>query len=105
MNEKEKNITKGLSDLLITDVFMKHGIEQKKRNLTPEQKEQIRSLVEDLQNQVEQFLHKTSQTPPTVVHNASKAGGTPAPEKSIEPTRPRRRLTFKRNGEGSESND
>ncbi|MBL0386531.1 hypothetical protein JJB07_07705 [Tumebacillus sp. ITR2] len=107
MNEKEKNVAKGLSDLLITDVFIKHGVEQKKRNLTPDQKAQIKSLVQDLQNQVEQYLQKTAQTPP-VVTPGPNASATPTPEKKSESSRPRRRLTLKRNtesqGDESDSN-
>jgi spore coat protein W len=93
--QNPKHISKGLSDLLITDVFLKHGVEQKKRNLTPEQKEQVRNLVQDLQAQVEQYLQKTQETKPII----TPANSAPSPEKT-EPERQRRRLALPKKQDG-----
>jgi len=70
-------ITKGLSELLITDAFMKHNISEEsvRRKLSPEQKSQIRSLVGDLQAQVDQFLKGQNSSVPDLP-------SAPAPEAS-----------------------
>ncbi|PWK07414.1 hypothetical protein [Tumebacillus permanentifrigoris] len=95
--QNPKHITKGLSDLLITDVFLKHGVEQKQRNLSPEQKEQVRNLVQDLQAQVEQYLQKTSETKPVITHSnnvPASASTDPAVAEQTESKRPHRRLSL-----------
>lgn len=93
--QNPKHISKGLSDLLITDVFLKHGVEQKKRNLSPEQKEQVRNLVQDLQAQVEQYLQKTVETKPVITPINHVPASAPTSEET-QPTRPRRRLSLKK---------
>jgi hypothetical protein len=56
MSDADK-VTKSLSDLIIADTFIKHGVtNDKRRNLDPEQKQQIRELVDDLKRQVDQFV-------------------------------------------------
>jgi spore coat protein W len=60
MSDADK-VTKSLSDLIITDTFLKHGItDDKRRNLTDDQKQQIRDLVEDLKQQVDQFVKNST---------------------------------------------
>lgn len=90
-NSNQHDITKGLGELLITDVFLKHGItEQKTRTLSPEQRAHVRSLVQDLQAQVEQFIHQTEQQKPVITPASSSQAETG------ETPRPRRRLTLKK---------
>ncbi|WP_067620022.1 hypothetical protein [Alicyclobacillus acidiphilus] len=57
------DVTKNLGELLIQDVFAKHRItSEKRRPITPEQKEQLRQLVKSLEEQVQQFLSTQSET-------------------------------------------
>ncbi|ASS74265.1 hypothetical protein CIG75_04205 [Tumebacillus algifaecis] len=54
------HITKGMSELLIADLFNKHGIsDEQRRRLTAEQKQEIIDLVQDLQRQVDQYMQKS----------------------------------------------
>jgi spore coat protein W len=51
-------------ELLVNNIFKKNGvnIEQAKNNLSPEDKETIKSLVADLKNQVDQFMKNPIET-------------------------------------------
>lgn len=52
-------LSSGMSELLVSDVLLKHGITQdQRRRLTAEQKQEIIDLVKDLQRQVDQFVNK-----------------------------------------------
>jgi spore coat protein W len=59
MNEQNQNpIPKTLIDLLVSDIFQKNGIniENAKNNLSNEQREMIKNLVNDLTKQVDSFV-------------------------------------------------
>ncbi|MGM1745626.1 spore coat protein, partial [Bacillus cereus group sp. BceL177] len=50
----QKNI---IIDLLLSDIFNRHGInEEKLKNLSPEKKQQIKSIVSEIQSQVNNYL-------------------------------------------------
>ncbi|WP_027407731.1 spore coat protein [Anoxybacteroides tepidamans] len=51
-------------DLLVSDVFKKNGINPKqiKKNLSKEEKNAIKALVDDLSKQVEAFVSNTQKT-------------------------------------------
>jgi spore coat protein W len=51
-----------LMDLLVNDVFSKHGIdkEQVKGNLSEEKKKMLREMVEDLSKRVDEFVKQTN---------------------------------------------
>ncbi|QOR67613.1 spore coat protein [Cytobacillus suaedae] len=58
-NNKEKltGLSSGLMELFVSDVFKKNNVtDEKKRSLTDEQKQKIKEVVEDLKNQVDNFL-------------------------------------------------
>lgn len=58
------NVTRGLSEMMIADVLDKHGIvEEQKRPLSDEEKDRLRTLVEDLKTQVEQFVQHQPTVP------------------------------------------
>jgi spore coat protein W len=52
-----------LIDLLITDVFRRNGIQlkQSRPELSPDQKQQLKNLVEDLRKQVEKFTNPSPE--------------------------------------------
>ncbi|ARU60053.1 hypothetical protein CBW65_02465 [Tumebacillus avium] len=51
------HISKGMSELLIADMFNKHGIQpEHRRQMTADQKQEIIDLVQDLQRQVDEFM-------------------------------------------------
>ncbi|GEO26961.1 hypothetical protein AAC03nite_27460 [Alicyclobacillus acidoterrestris] len=82
MNE----VTKGIGELLISDVLSKHGIRRENtRQISDEQKQKIRELVKDLQAQVDEFMKqqavKTTQVPKDL-H---------APSEATDAANPRRR--------------
>ncbi|GMA63630.1 hypothetical protein NZD89_27570 [Alicyclobacillus fastidiosus] len=88
MNE----VTKGIGDLLISDVLSRHGIQRENRRpISEEQKQKIRELVEDLQAQVDQFMKQQSMKTTQVTH-----GGNTASEPSDKAAPSRRRVSFKR---------
>ncbi|MFZ3587686.1 spore coat protein [Bacillus sp. DJP31] len=64
-NEPQKNpaiFSKSIVDLMISDIFSRHGVNQEeKKSLSDEQKQLLKSLVEDLSSQVEQFVDETKQ--------------------------------------------
>ncbi|MED4051921.1 MULTISPECIES: spore coat protein [Priestia] len=51
-----------LMDLLVNDVFSKHGIdkEQVKGNLSEEKKKMLKEMVEDLSKRVDEFVKQTN---------------------------------------------
>jgi spore coat protein W len=53
-------LTGKIIDLLVSDLFKKNGInlDQGKANLSPEQKQLIKELVNDLSQQVDAFVNK-----------------------------------------------
>ncbi|MFB5190946.1 hypothetical protein [Alicyclobacillus fastidiosus] len=88
MNE----VTKGIGDLLISDVLSRHGIQREhRRPISEEQKQKIRELVTDLQAQVDQFIKQQSMKTTQVTN-----GGTTASEQSDKQAAPRKRAHFKR---------
>lgn len=53
-DKDQKNI---IIDLLLSDIFNRHGInEEKLKNLSPEKKQQIKSIVSEIQSQVNNYL-------------------------------------------------
>jgi spore coat protein W len=58
-NPQPKVIPNSILDLLISDVFKKNGINSnEKKQLSNDEKEMIRNLVNDLTNQVNDFVQK-----------------------------------------------
>lgn len=57
-------LTGKIIDLLVSDIFKKNGInlDQGKANLSPEQKQLIKELVNDLSQQVDAFVKKENPT-------------------------------------------
>ena len=53
-----------LIDLLVNDVFSKHGIdkEQIKGKLSEEKKQMLKEMVEDLSKRVDEFVKQTNTT-------------------------------------------
>lgn len=68
MNEKLQNLSKGLLGLHVKDVFNKNEDGLKLRNLSEADKEKIRNLFQDLEQQVNDFVSKTKDK-----GNAAKA--------------------------------
>jgi spore coat protein W len=61
--------------LFVSNVFKSHNVtDEEKRKLSPEEKQHIRQIVQDLQNQVNEFVEKTKQSTVTEekVQEASK---------------------------------
>jgi spore coat protein W len=56
--------TDKIIDLLVSDIFKKNGIslDKGKSNLSAEQKQLIKELVNDLSHQVDAFVNKENQT-------------------------------------------
>lgn len=54
------DFTRSIADLLVTDVFNRHGI-RPDREIPDEQKEQMKRMVEVLQQQVNEFLVKEKE--------------------------------------------
>ena len=52
--------TRTIADLLVSDVFNRHGI-RPDREIPDEQKEQMKRMVEKLQQQVNEFLAKEKE--------------------------------------------
>ncbi|MDQ0155250.1 hypothetical protein [Robertmurraya andreesenii] len=61
MNEKLQNLSKGLLGLHVKDVFSKKKDGLKLRNLSDDDKEKIRNLFKDLEQQVNDFVSKTKE--------------------------------------------
>jgi predicted phosphoribosyltransferase len=93
------SISKGMSELLITDIFNKHRIAPEQlRKLTAEQKQEIMNIVQDLKRQVDQFMAqgvavKKEDAPAEKSASASKAISAPAPMLA-EAAPPRRKRRF-----------
>jgi hypothetical protein len=80
------NVSKSLSDLIITDTFLKHGVSPgQTRSLTPEQKQQLKDLVQDLKQQVDKFL-KVQQEEKQAVKRIDRLPD--PPQSSTAPTSP-----------------
>ncbi|MEW4281690.1 spore coat protein [Priestia megaterium] len=64
MSDSQKNpeiVPNKLMDLLVNDVFSKHGIdkEQVKGRLSEEKKQMLKEMVEDLSKRVDEFVKQT----------------------------------------------
>lgn len=92
-NKKINDITKGLGELLVSDIFNRHGITpQQTRPLSDEQKQNIKKLVEDLQRQVDEFLNPKMQAQ---TNDAKTDSGSEATDQAEE-TKPRKRIGIKK---------
>ncbi|MDC7724424.1 spore coat protein (plasmid) [Priestia aryabhattai] len=60
--KKTEIVPNKLIDLLVSDVFSKHGIskEQVKGKLTEEKRQMLKEMVEDLTKKVDQFVSETN---------------------------------------------
>ncbi|MFE3982816.1 MULTISPECIES: spore coat protein [unclassified Priestia] len=60
--KKTEIVPNKLIDLLVSDVFSKHGInkEQVKGQLTEEKRQMLKEMVEDLTKKVDQFVNETN---------------------------------------------
>ncbi|MFE3898709.1 MULTISPECIES: spore coat protein [Priestia] len=60
--KKTEIVPNKLIDLLVSDVFSKHGInkEQVKGKLTEEKRQMLKEMVEDLTKKVDQFVNETN---------------------------------------------
>ncbi|WCN38761.1 hypothetical protein [Aneurinibacillus uraniidurans] len=54
------DFTRSIADLLVTDIFKRHGI-RPDREIPDEQKEQMKRMVEVLQQQVNEFIEKEKE--------------------------------------------
>ncbi|HEX7063586.1 MAG TPA: spore coat protein [Bacillales bacterium] len=54
--ELKKSSANHMIDLLVDDVFEKHQIQGKVKNLTPEKKQKIRGIMSDIQQQIDGML-------------------------------------------------
>ncbi|MGG0487023.1 spore coat protein [Priestia aryabhattai] len=63
-NSQKKNeiVPNNLMDLLVNDVFSKHGIDKEKikENLSEEKKKMLKEMVEDLSKRVDEFVKQTN---------------------------------------------
>ncbi|MED4003631.1 spore coat protein [Priestia aryabhattai] len=63
-NSQKKNeiVPNNLMDLLVNDVFSKHGIDKEKikGNLSEEKKKMLKEMVEDLSKRVDEFVKQTN---------------------------------------------
>lgn len=56
------NVSDSLMQLFVSNVFKNNNVsEEEKRKLSPDEKQQIRKIVEDLQSQVNEFIEKQKQ--------------------------------------------
>lgn len=55
-DELKKGSTNRMMDLLIEDVFQKHQVDDKLKNLNPEKKEKIKTIISDIQDQVNRLM-------------------------------------------------
>ncbi|KIL74525.1 hypothetical protein [Bacillus badius] len=67
MSDSAKNpnvISNKIIDLLVSDIFQKNGIdlEEAKQKLSTEQKQLLKELVEDLSQQVDGFIGRSSHS-------------------------------------------
>ncbi|MCM3155480.1 spore coat protein [Priestia megaterium] len=60
--KRQEIVPNKLMDLLVSDVFSKHGIdkEQVKGKLSEEKKQMLREMVEDLSKRVDEFVKQTN---------------------------------------------
>ncbi|TCP58204.1 hypothetical protein EV586_102657 [Tumebacillus sp. BK434] len=94
------HISKGMSELLVADMFNKHGITpEHRRQMTAEQKQEILDLVQDLQRQVDAFMkqglvEKNVQLEPKAPlpgRAFAEPSSSPAPTLSNEAAAPKRK--------------
>jgi hypothetical protein len=84
MDESEK-VTRSVGELLLLDVFTRHGIaEDNRRTLSPEQKQHIRDLVQDIKQDTEKFLQSQA---------SQKVASAPKRTEAIAATRGPEQLT------------
>jgi spore coat protein W len=55
-DDLKKGSTNQMINVLVDDVFEKHQVEDKLKNLSPQKKEKIRRVVSDIQQQVDQLI-------------------------------------------------
>ncbi|AEN92104.1 MULTISPECIES: spore coat protein [Bacillaceae] len=62
--KKPEIVPNKLMDLLVNDVFSKHGIDKEKikGNLSEEKKQMLKEMVEDLSKRVDEFVKQTNAT-------------------------------------------
>ncbi|WP_339229920.1 spore coat protein [Oceanobacillus sp. FSL K6-2867] len=62
-DESKRRIPEKVVDLMVDSIFRKNGIkpEELKKNLSDEQKQMLKEMVEDLKTQVDQFNKKNTQ--------------------------------------------
>lgn len=89
MRDTEK-VAADLGGLIVSDLLKKHGIQTgSRRSLSAKEKQEIQSLIKDLQHQVSVFLHQST----TTVQQATKESGTtPVLEKEMKS---KRRLVYR----------
>lgn len=61
-HERLKEISKGLTDLMLTDLFKKHGVQIEPSRLNNDQKRQVKQLVQSLQEQADKILNSAKKT-------------------------------------------
>jgi spore coat protein W len=80
LSDNKKNleqISSSLAKLFILDAFNKHNVSSEhRRQLSDDEKQQLKALVGNLQNQVNEFLEKQNQP------KIAKASKTPEPPKN-----------------------
>jgi|GEM_PF-5809344 len=83
--DKSNPIAKSVGELILMDVFAKHGISKdQRRELSEEQKQELRKIVQDLKKQTEAFLRqspatRTIQVPPAEQGSIHPLESTPMP--------------------------
>jgi len=93
LTEQLTKLSQAMGDVVIADVFKKYDVKpEHRRQLSPEQKAEIKNLVEDIKARVETFLQQT--TTQKVAAPAPAAEAAPAEE---APQAKRFRLRVKRN--------
>ncbi|MBP1968461.1 spore coat protein W [Virgibacillus natechei] len=63
-SSKQKAVPEKVVQLMVDDIFRKNGVkpEQVKKNISDEQKQMLKEMVDDLKTQVEQFSEKQKNT-------------------------------------------
>lgn len=81
-----EDLSKTLGELLVLDIFAKHGFDKvEKRQLSDEQKQEIKRLVENLKTQTETFLkNQATQTTDSNTHSPEALSVVEVPSLSNE---------------------